>query len=98
MKIKLMIGEEEKTFTAGRPKGRMVRKAIALGGKLDPKRITEDTLDELMDFVVEVYDGQFTRDDAYDGLYSDELLPTVTDTVKAIAEGTAGRLNKSKNG
>ncbi|VUZ24349.1 Uncharacterised protein [Acetobacterium wieringae] len=98
MKITLMFENEEKTFTAGRPKGRMVRRAIRLAGSLKPESITEDTLDELIDYVVDVYGKQFTIDDFYDGLYYDEMMDKITETIEAIANGTAGRLGKSKNG
>jgi hypothetical protein len=96
MQIKLLLGDEEKTFTAGRPKGRAVREAIALANKMDPKKINGEVFDELIDFTVDVYGKQFTRDDVYDGLYADEILQEMTKTVSTIAGGTSKKL-ETKN-
>lgn len=92
MEIKLLLGNEEKTYTAARPKGRAVRDAIKLARRMDPKNITEEVFDELVDFTVDVYGKQFTRDDVYDGLYADEMLQELTKTVSAIAGGTSKKL------
>lgn len=96
MEIKLLLGDEEKTFTAGRPKGRAIRDAISLANKINPENITGEVFDELIDFTVDVYGKQFTRDDVYDGLYADEMLQELTKTVSAIAGGTSKKL-ETKN-
>lgn len=96
MEIKLQIGNKEKTFVAGRPKARAVRDAIKLAKTLDPKNISEATLDEMVDFTVDTYGKQFTRDDVYDGIYADEMIEVLTKTVREVANGTSKKV-ESKN-
>jgi len=53
----------------------------------------------LIDYVVELFANQFTRDDVYDGLASKDLIPTITkcinEVVGQVAEATTG---EEKNG
>ena len=56
-----------------------------LGGPLPYSRklskdniLPEEELDKLMDNIVELFGNQFTRDKAYDGLASKDLIPTIT--------------------
>lgn len=96
MEIKLQIGDTEKTFVTGRPKGRAVRDAIKLAKNLDPKNISEQTLDEMVDYVVNAFGKQFTMDDFYDGIYGDEMIEVLTNTVRDVANGTSKKV-ESKN-
>ncbi len=92
MEIKLLINEKEKTFIAPRPKGRIVRDAVTIVEKMDINKMQGKDMDALIDFMVKVYDKQFTRDDVYDGLYADELMTSLIDTVQTVVNGTAKRL------
>ena len=55
---------------------------------------TSEELDKLIDYIVELFSNQFTRDDVYDGLASKDLLPTITkcinEVVGQMTEVTAG--------
>jgi hypothetical protein len=84
MEIKLMIEGKEKTFTAPFISGRMVRKTLEMNEKYDLNNIKVETLDTLVDYVVDIYGSQFTRDDYYDGVPAHKLLSTIMETAKQI--------------
>lgn len=96
MEIKLLINDKEKTFVAGRPKARLIRQAISITAGMDMSDIQGDELDKIVDFTVEAYGGQFTRDDVYDGVYADELFDKMIETITEITGGTAKK-TESKN-
>ena len=96
MEIKLIINDKEKTFVAGRPMGRIVRSAIDIMGKINMNNISGEELDMIIDFTVDAYGKQFTRDQVYDGLYADELLSEMLKTITATTRGTVEKL-ETKN-
>ena len=96
MEIKLIINDKEKTFVAGRPMGRIVRSAIDILGKINMNNISGEELDMIIDFTVDAYGKQFTRDQVYDGPYADELLSEMLKTITAITRGTVEKL-ETKN-
>lgn len=85
MEITLRINGEHKTFTTDFISGRMFRRSIEMqkhfksGTDLD-----EQTLDEMVGFVVDAYGKQFTIDQFYDGIPSDQLISTITKTINAV--------------
>lgn len=84
MEIKLQIKGKEKTFATPFISGRMVRKTIEINEKFDLNNIKLETLDTLVDYVVDIYGNQFTRDDYYDGISAHKLLTTIMETAKQI--------------
>lgn len=82
MKIALVMGEEKKTFTVPFVKARMLRKAAELAEQMEDKDegtgATMRKAEAMIDFVVELFNGQFTADDIWDGLSTDELFPELT--------------------
>lgn len=83
MKIELNIEGEERIFTVSFIKSRMLRKALSIKNKMDFSNIQESELDELVSFVCETFNGQFTVDELYDGLPIEKLMPTITDVMNA---------------
>lgn len=96
MEIKLIIKDKEKTFVAGRPMGRIVRNAIEIMSKINLNNIGGEELDMIIDFTVDAYGKQFTRDQVYDGLYADELLSEMLKTISSITGATVEKL-ETKN-
>ena len=96
MEIKLLIKDKEKTFVAGRPMGRIVRNAIEIMSKINLNNIGGEELDMIIDFTVDAYGKQFTRDQVYDGMYADELLPEMLRTITGISGTTVEKL-EAKN-
>ena len=84
MDIKLKIKGKDKTFTAGFISARMVRRTIEVSQGVNFENISPDELDKLIDYIVELFGGQFTRDDVYDGLSSKELIPTITSCINEV--------------
>ena len=83
---------EQRTFVTNKIKARMVRRSTEVTKEVDCNDLTPEGLDKLLDFVCEVYKYKFTRDDLYDGIESDKLLPTLLATIQGITEGVTSRL------
>lgn len=98
MQITLRIEGQEKTFTQDFISGRMFRKAIEMqkhfkkGSDMD-----ENTLDEMAGFVTEAYGKQFSIDEFYDGIQSNQLVTTVTQTINAVVGRSTAALGVDAN-
>jgi hypothetical protein len=84
MIIKLKIDDKEKSFKMPWQSGRKVRDTMAMKEKLNTMPETAESLDEMMSYVVEIFNNQFTLDEIYDGIENKELLPTFAKTVQVI--------------
>lgn len=89
MEITLLINEEEKKFGTGFISARMFRRAISMRKKMS-EDMSEEDLDEVVDYVADIFGGKFTRDQLYDGLESDKLIPTIIDCINQVI----GKVNK----
>ncbi|MFY0521163.1 phage tail assembly chaperone G [Lysinibacillus sp. UGB7] len=69
MQYKLRINGEEKTFTNDFVKARVFRNALKMNEKMSNEgdKVSVETFDEMIGFVVSVFDNQFTVDDVWDG-------------------------------
>lgn len=94
MEIILKKDKKDKTYTTGFISARMVRRTIEVSQGVDFDNISPEELDKLIDYIVELFGNQFTRDDVYDGLQSKDLIPTITkcinEVVGEMTEVTAG--------
>ena len=86
----------DKTYVASAVKARMFRKAIEISEKINFEKMKAKDLDELIDFIVELYGKQFTRDDLYDGLPAEKLTSTLSESINGIVSGVAEKI-ESKN-
>ena len=93
MIIKLIINEKERTFKAGFISGRRLRETMDMSEKLEGKKQNGETLDSMVDYLVNLFGKQFTRDEFYDGIASDKILSTFTECVQGVMGNLA---NKSK--
>ena len=93
---------EVKTFVTNKIKARLVVKALELRQEILTAEFGPDALHSLADFTCEVYKGKFTRDELYDGLESDLLIPTLRGTMERVIDGVVSRLDtfppKQRNG
>jgi hypothetical protein len=100
MEIKLFIEDKEKTFVVPFVKGRMFRRVIEIYKKYNLDDLDPETLDVLVDFIVECFNSQFSRDEFYDGIAADNLIDTILGFINKIAgvgkNGAAGP-NLQKN-
>ncbi|MED4787488.1 hypothetical protein P9429_11390 [Bacillus atrophaeus] len=84
MQITLLINGEEKVFSAPFIRGRMLREAIKLSKTSNFDDLDVGDLDNLVDYVVRVYDGQFSLDEFYDGISSEKMISTISDTIQGV--------------
>lgn len=85
MEIKLLIDDKPKTFTVPFVKGRMLRRVLEIYKDYDLDNLTPETLDVLIDFVVECFKEKFTRDDFYDGVAANEMTSTIIGFMNYVA-------------
>lgn len=76
MQITLLIDGKEKTFTNDFVKARVFRNALKLNEKLRgfENNVTPELFDEMVEFVVAVFDRQFTIDEFYDGIEVSKMI------------------------
>lgn len=91
MEIKLKIENKTRSFTTDFINTRCFRNFLKLQNEVDYENLTDKDLDKMVDLIVEVFGKQFTRDDVYDGLPSNKLIPTWLD----VAGGIMGEFNKA---
>jgi hypothetical protein len=97
MNIELMIEGKKKTFKL--PSfipGRMVRKAVSFT-KVDTNNISEKTLDDMVEYVANVYGDKFTIDEFYDGIDSRVMMDVIAEAIQGIVNGTIEAAGASKN-
>lgn len=71
----MLIDGKEKTFTNDFIKARVFRNALKMNEKMKEagNEITLDTFDDMIGFVVSVFENQFTVDDMWDGMELGQL-------------------------
>lgn len=84
MNITLKLGNKDKTFTTSFISARMLRRTIEVAQGVNFENITPEELDKLIDYIVELFSSQFTRDDVYDGLSSKDLIPTIINCINGV--------------
>ena len=94
MEIIVKKDKKDKTYATNFISARMVRRTIEVSSGVNFENISPEELDKLVDYIVELFSNQFTRDDVYDGLSSRQLIPTITkcinEVVGNLSETTAG--------
>ncbi len=94
MEITLKVAGRDKTYTANFISARMVRRTIEISKDINFENISPEELDKFMDYITELFGGQFNRDELYDGLASQKLISTITgcinEVVGQVAEVTKG--------
>ncbi|MEH7157475.1 phage tail assembly chaperone G [Neobacillus drentensis] len=101
MHFKLMIDDKEKTFSVPFVKGRIFRKALKMNRTLNQGELTEEVLNELEEFVCEVFENQFTPEQIEDGLPIDGLMATLRgvffEVINRATSSIQGGSDTSKN-
>lgn len=88
MELVLKIDGQDKAFVAPFISGRMFRRTLEIRKKTDFGAVDETTLDKLVDYVVETYGNQFTRDQYYDGIPAQKVLTTILDCMSEVMDET----------
>lgn len=101
IKLEFVTGQDEngedivevRTFTTGKMKSRLVVAALEVRQEINSTEFRVDSVHKLADFVCKVYKDKFTRDQLYDGLDSEQLLPTLKKTMEGAISGVTNRLD-----
>ncbi|MCY8609882.1 hypothetical protein G3M81_12290 [Bacillus paralicheniformis] len=89
MQLTLRIDGQDRTFSTTFIKGRMLREAVTLAKETNFDDLTEEALDKLVNYIVRVYDHQFTQDEFYDGIESHKMIEAITETIQGVVGTTA---------
>lgn len=90
----MQIELNNKIYIMPTVKAKMLRKTLTLNEKMDFNNLKVNDLDELVNFVVELFDNQFSIDDIYDNVDSTELIPLLTKAIESVVGNTNKTLNK----
>ncbi|UOQ93416.1 hypothetical protein MUO14_24115 [Halobacillus shinanisalinarum] len=77
MEIVLKINGEDKTFTQSFVSGYCFKKALELSTEEEKKGFDVKILEKEIDFVCEVFNNQFTRDEFYKGVDATKLMSEI---------------------
>jgi hypothetical protein len=87
MKISLRIKGETKNYTVGYINMMTVRKAMEIQEQIeDLANPTPAQLDMVVDFIVDAYDNQFTREEFYRGMKAKGFVNTAVNIINDIVE------------
>lgn len=81
------------TFVNNKVKSRTLRNAIELNEKINFNDLKVVDIDTLVDFICELYNYKFTRDEFYDGLPANLMIDTISNIINDIVTGAVGRLD-----
>lgn len=87
IKIKLMMNDEEKTFTVPFATTRAFRTFLDLQARGVLNFQTGEDMDEVVGFICDVFKNQFTIDEFYDGLSTIDFIPTIEKVIQSISGG-----------
>jgi hypothetical protein len=90
VEITLRKNGKEQVFVVGFINARMLRRTIEINKTMNLGDMDVEAIDSVADYIAEVFEGKFTRDDVYEGLSSHEILPTFTELQKRVF----GKLNE----
>lgn len=94
IEITLNINGEDKTFVCTIVKGILLRETASIVKVFSGMEngFDEDVLDEVVDYVVNVFNGQFTRDDFYNGIDLADMMPTIQNIAEQVMEKATSKL------
>lgn len=84
----------KKNYSTGAIKAKMVRKAIEVAETTNFNDLKVKDLDTLVDYITELFGEKFTRDEVYDELDADKLIPTLTDCISGVTGGMTAKLEQ----
>lgn len=95
--MKIKIDGKDKEFKIGFISARMFKRTVELQEKAKGKDVDLDLLDELVDYIVQVYGNKFTADEFYDGVDVSEIFPIYADTAKKVIEKFQSKISQFPN-
>lgn len=97
MNIELLMEGKKKTykFPSFIP-GRLVRRAVSFT-KINLDNISEEDLDDMVQYVVDVFGQKFTIDEFYDGIDARDMMKVLAESIEAVVNGTVEAVGGTKN-
>ena len=94
IEIILEINGEEKIFTCTKVEGILLRKTAAIVKTFDKmsEQLNEEELDELVDYVVDVFGKKFTRDEYYNGTDIEDIVGNIQSVAQNIIEMASSKI------
>lgn len=94
IKLKKAVGTDEngneiienKTYIAPNPKAKLVRRAFEISETINPNTTKASDLDEMVQFVVELFGNKFTVDDFWDGIDANKLISTILNCINGLMD------------
>lgn len=83
MEIILMINNEEKIYKAPFVSARKLKDTFKLSNKIQ-NGIDENTMDDLANYLVEIYGKQFTIDELYDGYPAQDFFAKAMNDLQTV--------------
>lgn len=84
MEVTIKINGKDKTFKTNFISARMFKKTEELQRRAENKEDID--LDEIVQYIVDVYGNQFTVDEFYDGVDVADIFPIYLDTINAVID------------
>lgn len=99
MEIKLTINEEEKIFKAPPIALRKLDKVFTLTDKIEDGLNSTELFRELLDFTVDIYGEQFSKDELLDGFYpAGDFINKALEDLSKVSGGFEEKSKKLGNG
>lgn len=89
MEVTIKINGKNKTFKTDFISARMFKKTEEFQRKAEKVRAGQNEdidLDEIVQYIVDVYGNQFTVDEFYDGVDVADIFPIYLDTINAVID------------
>lgn len=87
MHITLYLEGKEKTFTTGHVSAVHLLRLMKYDQEINYMKMSEDDIKEIVGFIRDVFDKQFTVDEFIEGVKSYELIKTITEVFIFVRSG-----------
>jgi hypothetical protein len=92
MQITLKAENQDKTYSLNFISGRALRKTIEMQKKFKANALDEIALDTMVDYVVDLFQNQFTRDEFYDGIAANKIIDTIIGCINSVIGQTSNAM------
>lgn len=94
IEIELEIDGEKKAYSCTKVKGILLRKTAEVGKVFEKmaQSVEPELLDECVNYVVEVFSNQFTKEEFYNGTQLDEMVVIIRNVADTIMEMASSKL------
>lgn len=90
MELVLKVNNNDRLFIAPFISARMLRKTIEISTRVNLEKPDVSMIDVMVDYIVDLYGKQFTRDEFYDGIEANKLIATLINCINEVT----GQLNE----